>query len=204
MTLKLHHLEASRSQRLVWLLEELGVPYELARYARDPQTRLAPPELLAVHPLGKAPLLEDDGTTIAETCAIAEYLLARHDPDHKLHPRADSPDFPRYLEWLHSAEGAPFLPGLMVFYLTSSGLGDHPLAARMRAEAARAAAFIESHLAEHPYFAGAQFTAADCLMVFQIRNAATRGGLDDAPATKAWLDRVSQRPAYRRMIEIGV
>ena len=108
MTLKLHHLNASRSQRLVWLIEELGVPCQIVQHQRHPETSLAPEVLLQVHPLGKSPLLEDGGVVIAETGAIAEYLLARHDTDHALHPRADSADFPRYLEWIHSAEGAVF------------------------------------------------------------------------------------------------
>lgn len=204
MTLTLHHLEASRSQRVVWLLEELEIPYEVVAHARDPKTRLAPPALLAVHPLGKSPLLVDDGVTIAETGAIAEYLLARHDPEHRLRPRADHPDFPRYLEWLHSAEGAPFLPGLFSFYLASYGLKDHVLADKMRAEAAKAAGHIEAHLGRHPYFAGETFSAADCLMGFQIRNAVGRGGLGEAPATQAWLDRVQARPAFARMLAVGV
>lgn len=204
MTLRLHHLNASRSLRLVLLIEELGLDCEIVHHSRDPETRLAPPALLDVHPMGKAPLLEDDGVVIAETGAIAEYLLARHDPEHRMHPRADSPDFPRYLEWLHSAEGAPFLPGLLVFYLASSGLDDHGLAGRMREEAKKAAVAIEAHLSRHPFFAGESYSAADCLMLFQIRNTAMRSGLDGLPATRAWLDRVEARPAFKRMLEIGI
>ena len=204
MTLRLHHLNASRSQRLVWLLEELGAAYEVVRYERDAETRLAPPELAEVHRLGKAPLLEDGDAVIAETGAIAEYLLARHDPDHALHPRPESPDFARYLEWLHSAEGAPFLPSLFSFYLSAYGLTDSPLAAKMASEAQRAAAHIEAHLAAHPFFAGSSFSAADCLMGFQIANAEGRVGLDAAPATKAWLEKMRARPAYQRMLEVGV
>ncbi|MEC9433632.1 MAG: glutathione S-transferase family protein [Pseudomonadota bacterium] len=204
MTLTLHHLDASRSQRVVWLLEELGAPYELVSHARDPETRLAPAALREVHPLGKSPLLVDDGRVIAETGAIAEYLLARHDPDHRLHPRADDPDFPRYLEWLHSAEGAPFLPGLMEFYLASHKLGDSALAAKMRDEAGRAVAHIEAHLARHTWFAGENFSAADCLMGFQLSGLAARTPEGALPAIRGWLARAQARPAYGRMLAKGI
>lgn len=204
MSLKLHHLNASRSQRLVWLIEELGVPCEIVHYQRHPETNLAPPDLLNIHPLGKSPLLEDGGVVIAETGAIAEYLLARHDAEHKLHPRADSPDFPRYLEWVHSAEGAVFLPGLMVFYLTSAGLGESELAKRMMPEIMKTAQHIEAHLAKHAYFAGDTFSAADCLMGFQIQSMETNGALAMMPKAAAWLEKVRARPAYKRMLEIGI
>ena len=204
MSLKLHHLNASRSQRIVWLLLELGVPHEIVHHSRDPETRLAPPDLLEIHPMGKSPLLEDGDTVIAETGAIAEYLLAKHDPDHTLHPRADSADFPRYLEWVHAAEGAIFLPGLFRFYLMNAGLLDTPLAASMEAEQAKAMKTIEGHLAKHAYFAGDSFTAADCLMAFQVQSAAAMGALKALPATRAWLEKVQARPAYKAMLDVGV
>ena len=204
MPLKLHHLNASRSQRLVWLVEELGVSCEIVHHQRHPETSLAPPVLLEVHPMGKSPLLEDEGVVIAETGAIAEYLLAKHDPDHNLHPRADSADFPRYLEWIHSAEGAVFLPGLMTFYLNNAGLGESELATRMAPEVMKAAMHVEGHLAKHSYFAGETFSAADCLMGFQIQSLETAGALAMMPKTAAWLEKVRARPAYQRMIEIGI
>ena len=204
MSLKLHHLNASRSQRIVWLLAELGVPHEIVHHSRDPETRLAPAALLQIHPMGKSPLLEDGDTVIAETGAIAEYLLARHDPDHRLHPRADSADFPRYLEWVHAAEGAIFLPGLFRFYLMNAGLLDTPLAAAMEGEQAKAMKTIEGHLSTHAYFAGEAFTAADCLMAFQIQSAAAMGALEAMPATRAWLEKVQARPAYKAMLDVGV
>ena len=204
MVLKLHHLNASRSQRIVWLLEELGVAHEIVHHSRDAETRLAPADLLNIHPMGKSPLLEHDGVTIAETGAIAEYLLAKFDPDHRLHPRSGSGDYPRYLEWLHSAEGAVFLPGLFVFYLMNGQLLDHPLAAAMAAESSKAANHIEAHLAKHTYFAGENFSAADCLMGFQLTNASQRDQLADKPASQAWLARVQARPAYQRMMAVGV
>ncbi|MGB0262302.1 MAG: glutathione S-transferase family protein [Henriciella sp.] len=204
MTLKLHHLNASRSQRIVWLLEELGVTHELVHHSRDPETNLAPPALLNIHPMGKSPLLEHDNIVIAETGAISEYLLAKFDPDHKLHPKPESPDFPRFLEWLHAAEGAVFLPGLMGFYLFRSQLQDHPLAAAMAAERDKAMQVIERHLSAHPYFAGEQFSAADCLMGFQLVSAELQGQLKQLPAAAAWLAKVRARPAYQRMLQAGI
>lgn len=201
---KLHHLNASRSQRLLWLLEELGIDYDVVHHSRHPETNLAPPELLEIHPMGKSPLLEDDGMVIAETGAIAQYLLAKHDPGYTLHPKPGTPDFPRYLEWMHAAEGAVFLPGLFTFYLMNAGLTDNRLADMMGVEAMKAAGTIEQHLSQHAYFAGQAFSAADCLMGFQIQNGETRFGLDGAPATKAWLDKVKERPAYKRMLDIGI
>lgn len=204
MALKLHHLNASRSQRIVWLLLELGVPHEIVHYTRNAETRLAPPELLKIHPLGKSPLLEHDGVVIAETGAIAEYLLAKFDPDHKLHPKAASADFPRYLEWLHAAEGAAFLPSLVTMYVGLAGAPVGPFTERMAAERDKAASLIETHLAKHAYFAGEAFTAADCLMGFQLITANAMGGLVNRPATKAWLDKVTARPAYKAMLAVGV
>lgn len=204
MALKLHHLNASRSQRIVWLLLELGVPHEIVHHTRDTATRRGPADLAKVHPLGKSPLLEDGSLVIAETGAIAEYLLAKHDTGHRLHPAKESADFPRYLEWVHSAEGAVFLPGLLALYTGMAGVTDGPVAQMIAAEREKAANFIETHLATHAYFAGSTFTAADCLMGFQIVMADAQGGLAQRPATKAWLDKVTARPAYQAMLAVGV
>ena len=204
MALKLHHLNASRSQRIVWLLLELGVPHEIVHHKRNETTRLAPPDLKKIHPLGKSPLLEDGDVVIAETGAIAEYLLAKFDTAHKLHPKPDSPDFPRYLEWIHSAEGAVFLPGLLTLYTGMAGITDGPVAQMIAGEREKVAAHIEAHLSKHAYFAGDTFTAADCLMGFQIVLSDAQGGRNNRPATKAWLDRVTARPAYQAMLAVGV
>ncbi|HBX98228.1 glutathione binding-like protein, partial [Hyphomonas sp. UBA2654] len=115
-----------------------------------------------------------------------------------------SADFPRYLEWVHAAEGAIFLPGLFRFYLMNAGLLDTPLAASMEAEQAKAMKTIEGHLAKHAYFAGDSFTAADCLMAFQVQSAAAMGALEALPATRAWLEKVQARPAYKAMLDVGV
>lgn len=203
MTVTLHHLELSRSERIIWLLEELGAPYELVRHKRDPQVRLAPPELLQIHPLGKAPLLvEADGTVIAETGAIAERLLDRFDPEHALRPAPDAADRAAYLEWVYASEGAVFLPFLMSTYVQATGLEDSLLDQYMAGERAKALAHIEAHLTQHDYFAGARFTAADCLMGFQLDAADARGALPDGSPVKAWLDRVRARPAYQAMRKI--
>ena len=204
MSLKLHHLNASRSQRIVWLLEELGVPHEIVHHTRNTETNLAPPELLAIHPMGKSPLLEHDGVVIAETGAIAEYLVEKFDPDFKLHPRSDSADYPKYLEWIHSAEGAVFLPGLFGFYLMRSELTDTPLAAMMGSEQAKAMAHIEAHLSANAYFGGEAFSAADCLMGFQLNTAEAQGALDACPASRDWLEKIRARPAYQRMLNTGI
>ena len=192
MTLKLHHLNASRSQRIVWLLLELGVPHEIVHHTRDQATRRGPADLAKVHPLGKSPLLEDDAVVIAETGAIAEYLLAKFDTVHALHPKPDSPDFPRYLEWL------------LALYTGMAGVTEGPVAHMIAAEREKAASYIEAHLSKHAYFAGAAFSAADCLMGFQIAMTGAQGGLANRPATKAWLDKVTARPAYQAMLAVGV
>ncbi len=202
--IKIHHLNASRSQRIVWLLIEMGVPHEVVHYKRDAVTNLAPPDLLKIHPMGKSPLLEDDGVVVAETGAITEYLMGRYDPAHKLHPEASSPDYPRFLEWVHAAEGATFLPGLMRFYFMRGGLTEHPIAQMMAAEQEKATNVIEAHLAKHAYFAGSAFTAADCLMGFQMQTAKMMGALASRPASAAWLEKVEARPAYKKMLEVGV
>lgn len=204
MALKLHHLNASRSQRIVWLLLELGVEHEIVHHKRDATTRLAPPDLLKIHPMGKSPLLEHDGVVIAETGAIAEYLMARFDPEHRLHPPANSPDFPRYLEWVHAAEGAIFLPSLLTMYLGLAGAGDSQIGQMIAAEREKAANFIEAHLSQHPYFAGESFSAADCLMGFQIMSGAAAGGIEGRPATATWLKKVTERPAFQAMVKVGV
>jgi len=200
----LHHLNASRSQRLVWLLEELQIDYDIVHHTRHTETNLAPPELLNLHPMGKSPLLEDEGAVIAETGAIAQYLLSKHDPGFTLQPRAGTPEYPKYLEWMHAAEGSVFLPGLFSFYLMNAELTENRLMEVMGAEAIKAAMTIEQHLSKNDYFAGQEFSAADCLMGFQIQMGEMRAGLDGLPATKAWLDRVRERPAFKRMLEVGI
>ena len=204
MSLKLHHLNASRSQRLVWLLEELQVPHDIVHHTRVTQTNLAPTSLLDIHPMGKSPLLEDDGLVIAETGAIAAYFMAKYDPDHKLHPRADDKDFPKYIEWIHAAEGAPFLPFLLSVYVGQAETAGAQLEARISDEQLKAVKFMEKYLSESAYFGGDNFTAADCLMGFGLLFISMRPDFADYPAIKAWLENVQARPAFQRMLEVGV
>ena len=204
MSIKLHHLNASRSQRLVWLLEELQLAHEIVHYTRDTQTNLAPASLLEIHPMGKSPLLEDDGVVIAETGAIAEYLIGKYDPEHKLHPRADDKDFPKYLEWVHAAEGAPFLPFLLSVYVGQAETAGAALESRIAGEQLKAVKFMEKHLSKNAYFGGANFTAADCLMGFGLLFISMRPDFAEYPSIKAWLEKVQARPAFQRMLEVGI
>lgn len=202
MSLVLHHLGQSRSERLIWLLEELDVAYELKRHARDANTRLAPGALTKLHPMGKAPLIEYDGRVMAESGAIALYLLEAFDPDHRLHPAPGAPERAAFLEWMHAAEGAVFLPFLMNTYLIATGLEDSLLAGYMAGERDKALAYVEAHLSVHDWFAGGHFTAADIMMGFQLEAAEARGALKDDSPVHAWLERIRARDAHARMRKI--
>lgn len=211
-----HHLEHSRSQRVLWLLEELGVPYEIKAYSRDPKTMLAPPELRAVHPLGKSPVIVDDGVTVAETGAIVEWILERH-AGGRLAPPAGTPERARLTYWLHYAEGSAMPPLLLklVFMRLATGV-PFLLKGLVGAIAGRAqssfidpqlkahADYWEAELSKSEWFAGPDFSAADIMMSFPLEAAASRGGaLEGRPHVKAFLDRIHARPAYRRALEKG-
>ncbi|WBQ13192.1 glutathione S-transferase [Hyphomonadaceae bacterium BL14] len=203
MTIILHHLGQSRSERIVWLLEELGTPYELVRHSRDPQTRLAPAALGDIHPLGKAPVLVfDDGRTLAETGAIAQYLLEKFDLANRLHPVPGSAAWPVFLEWMHASEGAVFLPFLMNAYLRPSGLMESPLGQFMAAERAKVLRHVEAHLKRHSWFAGEAFSAADCLMGFQLEAAEKAGVISEGSSVHDWLTRARARPAHQAMRQV--
>jgi glutathione S-transferase len=212
-----HHLENSRSQRILWLLEELGVPYELKRYARDPQTMLAPAELRAVHPLGKSPVITDDGRTVAESGAIVEYLVMRYG-NGRLMPAPDTPERLRYTYWLHYAEGSAMPPLLLKLIFERLPRGPMPglLRPLVRRIAGRVQSafvdpqiklhldYLESELGRSVWFAGNEFTAADIQMSFPVEAAAARGGLDASrPRLWSWLERSHARPAYRRALDKG-
>ena len=217
MTIVVHHLNNSRSQRVLWLLEELGLPYEVKRYQRDPNTMLAPPELRAVHPLGKSPVIEDGGLKLAESGAILEYLAGRYG-EGKLVPAAGTPERMRYTYWMHYAEGSAMPPLLMKLIFTRLESGPMPFFVRPVARGIarrvlegfvepnikRHLDFMESELAARPWFAGDEFSAADIQMSFPLEGAAARGGLDASrPKLTGFLERVHARPAYRRAIEAG-
>ncbi|MFP5358571.1 MAG: glutathione S-transferase family protein [Gammaproteobacteria bacterium] len=210
-----HHLNNSRSQRVLWLLEELGLPYEVKRYERNTRTMLAPPELRAVHPLGKSPVITDGENTVAESGAILEYLAERHGQG-RLVPPAGSPEQLRYRYWLHYAEGSlmPLLVMKLVF-------GRIPVSVpRLIRPIARGIArgvqqkfldpnialhldFVETELGQSPWFAGEAFSVADIQMSFPLEAAAARAGGEDRPRIRAYLQALHARPAYQRALERG-
>lgn len=212
-----HHLNNSRSQRVLWLLEELGLPYQVKRYARNPQTLLAPPELRQVHPLGKSPVITDGEVTVAESGAIIEYLVDVHGAG-RLRPAAGTPEQRRCTYWLHFAEGSLMPPLLlklvfdrvrsapMPFFAkpVARGLADKVSKAFITPNLTRLLAFMEEELANGPWFAGAEFTMADVQMSYPVEAAAARAGLGAAhPRLQDWLARIHARPAYQRALQAG-
>lgn len=216
-----HHLNISRSHRVVWLLEELGVDYEIKRYERDPQTMLAPKSLLKVHPLGKSPVITDDAhghVTVAESGAIIEYLIDRYDIESKLAPTAGTPTRLRYTYWLHFAEGSAMSPLLMKLVFNHIEKAPMPFFAKPIAKAIAKKTkasfidpqikahleFIEAELHKSTWFAGGRLTGADIQMSFPLEAAAARGGLDDSyPKIMAFLKRIHARAGYKRALERG-
>ena len=212
-----HHLNNSRSQRILWLLEELGLAYEIKKYQRDPKTMLAPPELRAVHPLGKSPVIQDGETIVAESGAIIEYLIGRYG-EGRLAPAAGTPERLRYTYFLHYAEGSAMPPLLLKLVFDRVESTPAPFFVRPIARAiARKVkdsfvlpqirqhlAFLEGELAGRAWFAGDDFSAADIQISFPLEAAASRGGLDaQYPKLSAFLERIHARPAYRRALERG-
>jgi len=212
-----HHLNNSRSQRVLWLLEELGLDYEVRCYQRNAKTMLAPPELRAVHPLGKSPVLEDAGQVLAESGAIVEYLAERYG-EGRLVPPAGTPERLRYRYWLHFAEGTAQPPLLLKLLFDRLDKGPMPFFVRpvARAIAQRAKDtfiqpnidrnldFMERELERSEWFAGAGFSAADVQMSFPLEAAVVRAGLDaKRPRLMGFLERIHARPAYRRAIDKG-
>ena len=197
-----HHLENSRSQRILWMLEELALPYGIKRYERDRKTMLAPPELRAVHPLGKSPVIDDDGLVIAETGAIVDYLVEK--ADGRLGAPAHRDAALRYRFWLHYAEGS-LMPPLVIKLV----LGRIPLLGKRAQQRIQPMIdvhldHVERELALRPWFAGDEMTAADIMMSFPLEAARNRAGLDGSrPATIAWLAKVHARPAYQRALAKG-
>ncbi len=202
-TIKVHHLNNSRSQRVLWLIEELGLAYEVVRYQRDAKTMLAPAELKRIHPLGKSPVVENDGQLLAETGAIIEYLVTRYG-DGQLAPARDSTDWWRYIYWLHYAEGSAMPPLLLKLVLDRLGILGWPARSFVTAQLRLHLDYLEGELGKHAWFVGDEFTAADVMMSFPLEAAAQRGGLD-AGRPKLWgfLQRIHARPAYRRALERG-
>ena len=213
-----HHLNNSRSQRVIWLLEELGVDYEIKRYQRDPKTMLAPKSLLKVHPLGKSPVITDGDLTIAESGAIIEYLIDRYDVESKLAPALGTPTRLRYTYWLHFAEGSAMSPLLMKLVFNHIEKAPMPFFAKPIAKAISKKTkasfidpqikahldYVESELEKSTWLAGGRLTGADIQMSFPLEAAAARGGLDDSyPKIIAYLKRIHARAGYKRALERG-
>ena len=215
--LKVHHLNNSRSQRILWLLEELGTPYEIVKYQRMQPIPFAPPELKQVHPLGKSPVITDGALTLAESGAIVEYVIERYGGG-RLAPPIGTPERLRYTYWLHYAEGSAMPPLLLKLVFDRIEKAPMPFFAKpiARAIASRAKSsfiepqiaqhlsYLETELGKHRWFAGNEFTAADIQMSFPLEAAAARAGLDASrPKLVAFLDRIHARPAYQRALERG-
>lgn len=198
-----HHLEESRSQRVLWLLEELGLEYEVKRYDRNAQTRLAPPELKAIHPLGKSPLVERDGHVFAESGAIVEYF-AENEAFGALSVPVGDPARADYLYWLHFAEGSAMLPLLLKLYVSLIGESGAPLMqGRIEPEIANHLGHANAALEGRDYFVANRFTAADIEMSFVLDAAGNRGGLNNYPNLVRVRALHQARPAYQRALEKG-
>jgi glutathione S-transferase len=199
-----HHLNDSRSQRILWLLEELGLPHEIRRYQRDTQTRLAPPELQAVHPLGKSPVLTDGNRTVFESGAIIEYVIRRHGSG-RLQPDPASLAYDEYVCWLHYAEGSAMLPLLLQMYVGRLGPAGAPLEPRIESELANHLGFLATSLRGRSYLLGEELTGADIQMSFVGEKALVDayGGREPHPEIEAWVRRLQARPAYRAALERG-
>jgi glutathione S-transferase len=202
--IEVHHLEHSRSQRILWLLEELGVAYELVHYKRDPATRFAPPELKAIHPLGKSPVIRDGTLVVAESGAIVEYLVGRYD-DGQLAPKADfaSSNYVSYLHWLHFAEGSAMVPLLLRLYVGRLKEAGAPLWPRIESELDNHFAYMSGALGDRDYFVGNRFSAADIQLSFVLDAGEARGPIRNYPNLLSLHERLRARPAYRRALERG-
>ena len=197
-----HHLENSRSQRILWLLEELGLDYEVRRYERDRKTMLAPPELARVHPLGKAPVIEDQGRVIAETGAIVEYLVEQ--AEGRLGPPPNRDSVLLYRQFLHYAEGSMMPPLLALLVVNRLGVLGRPARAPIQKMLDGHLDWLETELAARDWFAGDEFSAADIMMSFPLEASRARGGLDQSrPHLTDWLERIHARPAYAEALKKG-
>lgn len=204
MTIIVHHLENSRSQRVLWMLEELGLPYEVKRYERDKRTMLAPNELKQVHPLGKSPVIEDQETdlVVAESGAILSYLVDR--AGGEFGAPMDDEDGLRFRFWLHYAEGSMMPPLLLRLAMSRVPLFGRAAMRRVQPMIDVHLDYVESELAQRPWFAGEEISAADVMMSFPLEAARARAGLDASrPATIAWLDAIQARPAYKAALAKG-
>jgi glutathione S-transferase len=202
MTIIVHHLNNSRSQRILWLLEELGEPYEVRRYERDRKTMRAPQELRAVHPLGRSPIVEVDGHRLIETGAIMDYLVTR--AGGRFGPPSDAPGAIRYRQFMHYAEGSMMPPLLALLVVGKLGLLGRPARPTVQRMLDDHLDWLETELASRPCFAGDVFTAADMMMSFPLEASCARGGLDDRrPHLIRWLDTMHARSSYQAALAAG-
>jgi glutathione S-transferase len=199
--LTVHHLNDSRSQRILWLLEELGVAYEIKRYERDATTRLAPPELQAVHPLGKSPVITDDGRVVHESGAIVDYIIRRHGGG-RLAPALGSEAYETYNQWLHYAEGSAMLPLMLLLYTGRLGEAAAPLTPRIESELANHLGYIDRSLAEKDWLVG-DLSGADINLSFVGEITGVFGRFPQHPNIQAWVERFQARPAYKAALEKG-
>lgn len=200
--LTVHHLNNSRSQRILWLLEELELDYEIAKYQRDSETSLAPPELLALHPLGKSPVLTDGDRTIIESGAIIDYIVRNH-ADGRLAPAPGTPAHEDYLVWLHYSEGSAMLPLMLKMYTGRLPDGGEALQPRINSELDNHLGHMNAVLDGKEWFVDNTFSAADVQLSFVPQAARLLYGLDSFPNLTAFLERIHARPAYRTAIEKG-
>jgi len=200
--LTVHHLNNSRSHRIAWLLDEPGVPYRIQRYERDAKTGMAPDSLKAIHPLGKSPILTDDGRTIAESGAIIDYLIRRHGGG-RLTPAPETDDYDRYVHWLHYAEGSASLPLIMKGTVNRLDNKWRPLKNFVASELHLHLSYIDMSLKRGPFLLGDLFTAADVQMSFVGEVAALLVNRKDYPALDTWVRLLQERPAYRRAVDAG-
>lgn len=200
--LKVHHLNNSRSQRILWLLEELGTPYEIVHYKRDATTRLAPPELKAVHPLGKSPVVTDGKLTVAESGAIVEYLIRTYGKGRFM-PKEGTEDFVRYLHWMHFAEGSAMLPMLLALYVGFLGEAGAPLRPRIDSEIANYLGYMEKEIGAKNFMVGNELTGADIQLSFVLEAGNARRGLERYPNLTRYLASLHARPGYKRALDKG-
>jgi glutathione S-transferase len=197
-----HHLNDSRSQRILWLLEELGLPYEIKKYERDAQTRLAPPELKQIHQLGKSPVITDNGRVIIESGAIVDYII-RHHGGGRLQPAANTPAYDDYQQWLHYSEGSAMLPLMLNLYVSRLGDAGAPLKPRIDSETANHLGHIDKALAGKQFLVGDSLTGADIQLSFVAEVAGAFGVRSAYPNLDAWIKRLHERPAYKKALERG-
>ena len=197
--IEVHHLNASRSRRITWLLEELGQEYKVIGYARDKATNLAPPELKAIHPLGKAPVIRDGGQVLIESGAIIEYLVRRYG-NGRFAPAMGTPDYNRYIQFLHYGEGSAMLPLMLRLYVGRLGEAGAPLKPRIDSEMANHMGWLDGELDGRQYFVGNELTGADVQLSFVAQMAVRFAGRDAYPRLSMFADRIEARPAYQRAV----